>query len=206
MATVEQVTLKGIMPNGEPLNTGFQFDKGTVTSTPLELATSLKALIETAWGVGSRANRFSIDFSWLGISIHEYDVATGDLLALGETSLDGSGTSSTNPLPAQVAVVASFRTATPGPRGRGRMFLGGVHIGDVSATGTIVDAAVEDISDFVVDVVTAVTSLDGSMVPVVWSRRHKLLFPVTAVGVGTSFDVMRSRANRRREGYLNVSV
>lgn len=206
MPTVEQVTLRGVMPNGEPLNTGWQFDKGVSTATPQALAEAIKAGTETAWGVGSRANRWSLDFSWLGVAVHEYDVATGDLLGVGETNLDGAGTSSTNPLPAQVAVVASFRTATPGPRGRGRMYLGGFTIGAVSATGTIVDAAVEDISDFVVDVVRQTLALDATMVPVVWSRRHKLIFPVTVVGIGTSFDVMRSRANRRREGYDNVAV
>lgn len=121
----------------------------------------------------------------------------------------GSGTGTLNP---RDCVVASLRTSTRGPAGRGRAFLGPLSstVND-AATGRVSSASISSFGTNMDTCITAINNLGGvtldARVAVV--HRGTLLLPpadhegspVNAVRIGDQLDTQRRRSNKRRETY-----
>jgi hypothetical protein len=99
-----------------------------------------------------------------------------------------------NALPQDVAVVCSLRTATPGRKGRGRLYLPGPTVSEVSATGELTTGAQSAIANGLSGGWGTVNPLGEQ--PVVFSRTAGTTLPVTQFGVGTVFDHQSRRVNK----------
>ena len=101
------------------------------------------------------------------------------------------------PLPREVAVCCSFHVGGPGPRNRGRTFLGpftiNAVIGDAQTGGARVVAPLRDrIAERAEDMATN-ASLECTWV--LWSRANNAMFNVVGGWVDDAFDTIRKRGN-----------
>jgi hypothetical protein len=95
------------------------------------------------------------------------------------------------PLPPQLAIVVSWKTALVGRSYRGRTYLGPLPTGIVSATGTIAPAVQAGVQ---ADATNLRTNLATASFPLsVWSRVHNNFQHVTGNHVGPYVDTQRRR-------------
>lgn len=208
---IYRLTTLAKMPNGEPFVTTCHFLNAESSPADVQaLVNSIGGSWATAYN-GSVTYRglFSPNFVWQGLRLHRIDPTTGAITAVAEYSFSGlsANTASGTDLPAQNAIVVSLRTATPGRRGRGRMYFGGFTSAAVAAGGVVGSGTQTALRDFV----NACYSAPLNSAPfnladlVVYSRVGRSTSTVTSIRVGSGFDVQRRRANRRVETYSSVT-
>lgn len=149
--------------------------------------------------------------TFIGVRLDWY--STGGALAASLDALPtlGSipGTAAGNH-PPQTCIVASLRTAAPGPRYRGRMYLP-LLSGTVStSTGLYPSADASSIATAVKNELAAVAALSSwgaaGWTPIVASQvAGGSYHAITAVKVGNVFDTQRRRRNKIIESYSTVS-
>lgn len=127
-------------------------------------------------------------------SMQLYELATGF-----------PGTGQATNAPTQLAVVVSLLSARQGPRGKGRVFLPSPSIIPSTTDFAMTQSQALSLANAFKGFVNAINGVNGfANVAVVSSYGHAS--PVTAVKVGRVFDTMRSRRNRREEGYATVTL
>lgn len=121
MAITGRATISGVLGTAETFSysCGWQFDGAGTAAEGLVIANSWAVNMLTA---GFRSV-FSTEVHWTKVKWASIDLSTGDITETAEQSLTIDGTGSTTTMPYEVAICVSLRTATAGPRGRGRMFL-----------------------------------------------------------------------------------
>jgi hypothetical protein len=111
--------------------------------------------------------------------------------ATSATSSAGTGQS----IPAQLASVVSWRTATSGRSGRGRTYLGGFNTTGQS-TAVVAAAAVTAINtaaSTLISAIAAVSTGGGNAALAIWSPTLGTTLPVLSGASDATFDTMRSR-------------
>lgn len=131
------------------------------------------------------------------VTTGEIDVATGQQQTLAETDVSIAGTNVSNPLPADVAIVVSLRTALANRQGRGRFYLPQPAVDQVSTSGEMLASTQNTLSTALTN---AWTNFNVSHTPSVYSRGSKFdptrfSTPITSFNIGSLFDTQRRREN-----------
>jgi len=114
--------------------------------------------------------------------------------AIAATDLALPGGSAADSLPQDLAVVVSMRTATPGRRGRGRIYLPAPNTTVLTAVGEF-SAAGQTLFNNALHAAWNDANV-GGVVPVIFSRLTGAITPVTNFGIGTVFDHQVRRVNK----------
>lgn len=134
--------------------------------------------------------------------------ASGGVIATASQAVTRAGTGSGNPLPAEVAVVASLRTLLAGASFRGRMYLPAMRTGIVTSTG-LIDATVVTAVATAVALGYSALAADttyGATSGVVYSRKTSAQTPIVSVDVGNVWDAQRRRRNATAESRTSIAV
>lgn len=142
----------------------------------------------------------SVTFDGTRISVIEDD---GKVSVSGE-SIEATpipGAAATGQTPPECAIVVSLRTATPGPRGRGRMYLPAPASGMLTSTGMLNAGIVGDAADGMQAFINHVNA-ETTMEPVgVASMVGGGVSTVTSIRVGNVMDSQRRRRSAIAEAY-----
>lgn len=132
------------------------------------------------------------------VSAYSVDSA-GRATAQAESSFaTGVKGTATAALPAQCALVTTLLTAQPGRSGRGRLYLGGLGVSLLTASGRADFTKVGAIADAMGGFYTRLrndTLQNDTFRPVVVSPTKTASYKITSVAVGDVIDTMRSRRN-----------
>lgn len=124
------------------------------------------------------------------------DQATGQQQQRMDTVVTLDGAAVGVPLPPDVAVVVSLRTALANRRGRGRFYLPQIAAANVTQDGAILPAAITSLLDGLDGAFGGYTS---SGTPVVYSRVGRSTANVVSYDIGGFFDTQRRRENSTAE-------
>lgn len=197
--------LVGNLPSGESWTTGVH---ASGTGSLSSFLTAAGNFVDTLWnGNGGSATGLTSDVpAGVGASsyvVYELDDSTGKATARAEASVVLAGTASGNALPQEVAVVASLRTATPGPKGRGRMYLPPLSVSKCTVVGRVDAAAQANLS---ATVAAALGELNtGGFDPILFTPNQSDR-PITSVDVGDVFDAQRRRRDKLVETRISTPV
>lgn len=201
MADLLRVSILGALPSGEvwSINPIFSLggDFGGVDVTQSQLITIATAVNAFVVPTTVRA-AMSSSTTITGVRI-EARTNAGLLEAQFEqargSAVLGSGGSAHS---FQTAIVCSLRTAQPGARGRGRLFLPATGIGVTAATLRVASADVTTVlagmKAYLAGIQAAIQTVFPTGVgPVVWSRANSDTYGVTSLQMGDVLDVQRRR-------------
>ena len=182
------IRYSGALPSGERWSTGVHVSGSAalsdVVTDAVTAATALWLDLVTHYTAAT-----TLDTA----TVYELDPGTGKSVSRDEASMSHAGTASGSPLPQEVAVVASLRTATTGPAGRGRLYLPPPAVSDTTAAGRLSTTARDDLAS---GVASALSSLLGNaLTPVLYSTGNTDR-PIHLVDVGDVFDAQRRRRDK----------
>jgi hypothetical protein len=188
------VRLSGALPGGEIWTSGVHCEGAGSLS---DLISPVDDLVDTLWnGDGTVDGIGGYYPSTVTLtSAVAYSLAPATGLATGriDSGYLNAGTVIDDPLPQEVAVVATLRTAGVGPAARGRMYLPGPVVGNVTALGRL-DAAVR--LGMCGSLAAALRVLvAASFTPVLFTKAVANR-PITVVDVGDVFDAQRRRRDK----------
>lgn len=127
------------------------------------------------------------------ITTGEINPLTGQQLALRETGSALVGAAAGNPLPPEVALVVSLRTALANRTGRGRFYLPQLAATALDADGLLSDAAQTGLVNALQDAWSGSNAAGEN--PVVYSRTARATRVITSFDIGDVFDVQTRRQN-----------
>lgn len=207
-ANIDRLTVIGHTPGGEKWVNVFHLDNGRANGTSLTSAHALairdrfatfynaiKALQNQNYGV----DQFVVKNMDATLAGEQFEMVPAAAIV---------GTAVTGPIPAQNAIVVSWRTALAGRSFRGRTYLAGFdktamddnNHGLTSANQTVIGNAARALVD---GLATDTTNL------VIWSRLDDAplppdgrITPVNNLRVGRIFDTQRRRRNKFNEAYV----
>lgn len=125
------------------------------------------------------------------------DPPPGVVVRSTSVALDGTLTADT--LPQNCCLLGQKRTATPGRRGRGRMFVPAAHVGEggVNNAGVIDSGAVSALNTRMDDFLEDVTVTSADLVPVLFhSETPTLPTPLTQLSFDQRIATQRQRLRR----------
>ena len=207
MADLLRISILGSMPGGEVWSVnpifGLGGDFGGVTVSQdqcIAIATAINGITVPAGVLAMNVSGTAIT----GVRV-EARTRAGLLEALAEQfrATPVTGTSSAAHT-FQTAMVSSLRTATPGARGRGRLFWPATGIA-ISSTllrpnAAAVSAALAGVKAYLASIETAVEGTFPTGVGlVVWSRASSALRAVNSIQMGDILDVQRRRRDTLTE-------
>lgn len=215
------LTLFGSLPAGEIWQTSFKFAGDTVPfPVILDEVTELQGFVNDDSAGGAWSTKLTALFAPLnqanallqGIRASAVN-DSGRVTATADRSFSIGGTG-VGAMPNQIAVVGSLLSATPGPTGRGRVYLPASGITITPSTGAManpttatVNTALAGLVDKIVATANA-AGASGSYHVVVASSGGLSAAPanhiVTTVKVGSIPDTQRRRRNRMREIYSSA--
>lgn len=184
--------LNGTLPAGDIFSFGFSTQGGGDLGAA-HAATS--SFVELMWGTSTYQSLVAEGCVLTGYKTILY-TSTTPLKTAGvlETEVDLAGINTHNSLPQDMCVVLSLRTAVPGPKGRGRMYLPAPCVDSSSAIGELTTAAQDNISAWAG---AALGDVSGAgFTPVVVSRTTGVASNIVNGSVGTVFDAQRRRVNK----------
>jgi hypothetical protein len=186
--------LIGKLAAGESWSSGFHVDgAGTVTDCTTVLQSACTSLWQGNGGsVSGIATAYSTTTQQTAVLVYALDPNTGKATASQEGVAVHTGNSNAAPLPPEVALVASLRSDTPGPSGRGRMYLPGPSVASVGPAGEVIVGAPPAIADSVALMLTVMGQ--GGFTPILWST-GRLQRIIRRVEIGNVYDVQRRRRN-----------
>jgi hypothetical protein len=195
----------GNLPSGETWTTGVH---ASGTGSLSAFLTAAGNFVDTLWnGDGGSATGLITDVpagvGATSLVVYQLDDSTGKATARAEASLTLAGSDTGSPLPQEVAVVASLRTATPGPSGRGRMYLPPLGVNKCTTVGRV-DAAAQ--ANLAASVAAALGELNsGGFDPILFTPNTADRV-ITSVDVGDVFDAQRRRRDKLVETRISVAV
>lgn len=150
---------------------------------------NLSELIETFYTdhSGTYSTDTSIRFDGLfnGLGDDEGQLVEGDTWTV-------DGVSGGESLPPANCIVVGWRTDSGGRNGRGRTFLGPVHINALDSNGTIEPSFLSTIRSTANDLVSASTAIGNGAVGV-YSKQENVFRDFTSTATRDTFAVLRSR-------------
>lgn len=192
---------------GGPQSAGDQWTSGfhSQGSGPVESAHAAFAAQVQAALAGQGLAQWLPAATTIGdLTTYLLDTATGRAQAVTRSGVNivGTGTGA-QPSPRD-AVVCGLRTAIPGPRGRGRMYLPAPSLNNWDADGLLAAAARQGIAN-------AVGAMLGGMagagyVPGLFHLGNAAVDAFNAVTVGTVAGTQRRRTNKIKSAYASRAV
>lgn len=205
-----RVELIGTLSNGaERWSTGFATAPptgGALADVETLAVTATSLFLSDFWGSSGINLYFPLSSRFTGARVQQLE-ADGTVRAthttLLATSSAGSGTVS---LPPQCSVVASLRTPTAGPRGRGRMYLPVPAVAALVNSGRIgpgprqgfADGLQLFFNDWNADALTAPVGVASGM--------GGFVTTVTRIEIGDVVDTQRRRRDALPEDYLARAI
>lgn len=171
-------------------------------------------LVSTRWDldfmVPAQASFMSTELVYDKVTAYSYALDNTLLTVAESTFLANVAGSANNPLPYEVAMCATWRTAVPGRRTRGRTFLGGWAAAAISGqpegryTSTCVLQTRNGLKAFMAAMLSTATLDPGGetfiTTPIVYSRTADTRTHITQLSIGNVPDVQR----RRRTDLIEV--
>jgi hypothetical protein len=194
-----RVDFQGALHGAETFQHGHHVESsGSSTDVADDAAAQWLAIL----AVSAFAELFHTGIQWTQVNVSELGASPADpVVTSAQTPIADGGTSTSNPLPNQIALVVSLLTAEAGSRARGRMFLPPPDLGVLTTTGRLGSAEAVIIADNMEDYfnnmeaaghVTNVVSGVGG----VYTARA-----VNNIRIGNVFDTQRGRRNSLAEVY-----
>ena len=166
------------------------------------------AWAETLWNgqdtLPGYATLCSADVSIQRITTGEISLLTGQQQTLRESNVDIAGTSTSNALPADVAIVVSLRSPVANRTGRGRFYLPQPTTNALTAVGRLDETAQSTIVDALTAAWTQANAAGEN--PVIYSRTQRATREITSFNVGDLFDTQRRRENALTENRVSAPM
>lgn len=198
-------TVKGHLEGGEIFNFTIHFSG--VTGQAATGAAELADAVTLLWsGTNSPAGNIEALYpAAIGVDGVVMDELSsfGTNVSQGRTSLALVGTSVTEPLPPQCAMVVSLRTIEPTRAGRGRFYL------PSPVVGTVIDQRLDSAAqgDVLHGALAMLNHMKGlGLTPVVFHRNNSLVSPIVTIDVGDVFDTQRRRRNKLVETRVSATL
>lgn len=190
------------LPSGEVANCSVAWDPGTALTTPRAAdADDLEAQSLALWN-GIKGAYANVQYAGSRLALlSANNITLGTLLrSITPVAATGGG----NPLPHEVAVVASLKSATYGRRGRGRIYLPPPAYGALTTTGRLDSTIRANMASQVA------TYLDftptNNLESVVASNADSDFKSIVTVEVGDVFDAQRRRRDQLVEVVSSANV
>lgn len=188
------------LPGGEKAATSVAWDSGSaVTGLDSTTVDAFETLGESFWAdldalYSDQTNWVGSRLAWIGTDGRAVETAE-----MGHTA--SPGIVNRPPLPSEVAVCISLKTALNNRRGRGRFYLPSPQM-DVNGAGGLLTTSAQDLfADYCEAYFTPIIIGAETYFPTVASKTGGLLNPVTSFKVGNVFDSQRRRRDRLTEVY-----
>ena len=163
---------------------------------------------ETLWNgqdtLPGYATLCSADVSIQRVTTGEISPLTGQQQTLRESNVDIAGTSTSNSLPADVAIVVSLRSPVANRTGRGRFYLPQPTTNALTAVGRLDETAQSTIVDALTAAWTQANAAGEN--PVIYSRTQRATREITSFNVGDLFDTQRRRENALTENRVSAPM
>lgn len=210
MAALTQNVLTWSLPSGDVAQTSVWIDYTGSPTVNQAMAVFSSTFLDELWpsGGGGIKGLYEATTVLTQYQTRRINPTTGQVIDTAATAVTRGGTGSGNPLPPEVAIVASLRTALAGASYRGRMYLPAPRAGLVTSVGNIDATSVTTIATAVAAGFTAVEAdtTYGSTIGCVYSRKLRIISSVESVDVGNVFDAQRRRRNSFQESRTSVAV
>lgn len=187
----------GTHTSADPWNFGW-YSQGAASLSAVQAAavTWLANLWAGPGGTNGLGSLVTAVINSTSVSTAEIDPATGKQLTRADTTAAHAGTAAGSSLPADVALVATLRSATANRKGVGRFFLPSLAVSTVDANGNVAATPLTTLT-------AALTFADAAFVSVsartLYSRTDHLMRDVTAADVGNRWDTLRRRDDTASE-------
>ena len=178
-------------------------------------------LIEETWSAdylnSAQRSFLSTEVAYTGVRAYSYD-PDAELRFVAESPFPAPiAGSANNPLPYEVAMCVTWRTAIPGRSTRGRTYLGGWVAAAIAGqpegrfTSTCVLSTRNNLEAFCDDVITTAvldpeTEVNFRVQPVVYSRKNDTGQLITQLSIGNVPDVQRRRRSSLIEVFSSTSI
>lgn len=204
LGAYQRIVIKGTGPGSEIWQTGFStYNPTAITSQPGLQAylNSIVPLVAT-WWTAVKANCYAI-YAWTDVIAYQYQSpSTAAQFQAEAVQTPVVGTQAGVGSPIDTACVVSLRTAVPGRRTRGRMYVP-CHAPVQPTTGEWQNTTSQGIGTATKTLLSGVfTSTTGGVVVV--SRTGLSYETVTGVVTDNKPDVQRRRENRLAPGNIQV--
>lgn len=191
-----RVTYSGVLPAGDIWTTGYHVTSTDTVSAVVESAglwlTSFWNGVDAAPGYKTICNAGVVVTSSAAYELSP--IAPYKVVASERGIFDLAGTDVANSLPQEVSPLISMRTSTPGPGGRGRMYLPCTATDTASAVGNLASAAATVIENAAFN---AWTVTNGAFFqPVLFKRGTGGEIVINEFNVPDVFAVQRRRVNK----------
>jgi hypothetical protein len=202
-ANVVRAAINATLINGETMVHTMHFQGSALNSTQAgltlvaqDISDAFEQFLNAPGGGGTTLVKSSISAGTTYTSVDCYllgPTGTSILQAAFPFAPGTVGTGTGGPLPHEVAACISFRTAIPGKRTRGRLFLGGLDRTLVAGDGEMATDRPPLISQSLATTFGVLQSGVRPLDPVVLSTVALTVQPITQIGMGRVFDVQRRR-------------
>lgn len=210
MAVLTQNVMTWALPSGDIAQTSVWALYTGAPTAPQALAVFSGTFLDELWpsAGGGIKSLYEAGTVFTQLQTRTVNPTTGGVIATASAAVTRAGSGSGNPLPAEVAVVASLRTLLAGASFRGRIYLPAPRTGLVTSTGLIDSSSVTSIATAVALGLTALAAdtTYGGTSGVVYSRKTNAQTPIVSVDVGNVWDAQRRRRNSLAESRTSIAV
>jgi hypothetical protein len=195
----------GILASGDQFSFSWWSDNSlTIDSSHGNAITWAETLWNGQDTLPGYATLCSADVSIQRITTGEISPLTGQQQTLRESNVDIPGTSTSNSLPADVAIVVSLRSPVANRTGRGRFYLPQPTTNALTAVGRLDETAQSTIVDALTAAWTQANAAGEN--PVIYSRTQRATREITSFNVGDLFDTQRRRENALTENRVSAPM
>lgn len=195
----------GILASGDQFSFSWWSDNSlTIDSSHGNAITWAETLWNGQDTLPGYATLCSADVSIQRITTGEISPLTGQQQTLRESNVDIAGTSTSNALPADVAIVVSLRSPVANRTGRGRFYLPQPTTDALTAVGRLDETAQSTIVDALLAAWTQANAAGEN--PVIYSRTQRATREINSFNVGDLFDTQRRRENALTENRVSAPM
>lgn len=194
--------MNGTLPSGEIFSTGIHVQSGLSIAQVSSTWSSACVALWSQTGSAGVSGIYTTEVILTSTVVAELDPITDKAVDQIEVAHSIAGVAATTPLPQEVAVVATLRTAQPGPSGRGRMFMPPPEAGTVTNQGRLNPTAQATFVGAITVLLQAMATATHDPILHSKGRPDRL---ITRLDVGDVFDAMRSRRDKLIEARITSS-
>jgi hypothetical protein len=185
------------LPSGEIADWSYWVLVQAASTNPISDATTFANTVLSTLAANTAFKAlYPTTCSFAAPRISRVDIATGQILSTAVGSGTLVGTSGSGPLPPQIAVCVSLRTAFSGARFRGRFYLPSPVTSTLATTGRLATTNVATFATALSSAFAAALSGVPLSFLVIYSRVGRSTSPVLTLDVGDVFDTQRRRRDK----------